>query len=52
MLGDTRTRHELLVFAQANQARLPLAIWFSLTFQYAEWQMTGKCNSQMRLSEF
>ena len=25
-LGDTRSRHELLVFAQANQARLPLAM--------------------------
>ena len=24
-LGDTRSRHELLVFAQANQSRLPLA---------------------------
>ena len=25
-LGDTRSRHELLVFAQANQSRLPLAM--------------------------
>ena len=25
-LGDTRSRYELLVFAQANQARLPLAM--------------------------
>ena len=25
-LGDTRSRHELLVFAQASQARLPLAM--------------------------
>ena len=25
-LGDTRSRHELLVFAQANQARLPLTM--------------------------
>ena len=25
-LGDTRSRHELLVFAQAAQSRLPLAI--------------------------
>ena len=26
ILGDTRSRHELLVFAQANPARLPLAM--------------------------
>ena len=25
-LGDTRSRHELLVFAQANQYRLPLTM--------------------------
>ena len=25
-LGDTRSRHELLVFAQANQSRLPLTM--------------------------